>query len=138
MDEGHTTLALAATEGPILRIRITDLLKHPSQREIEQSWVDNFHQTWGEAIDRGNNFIKVMAANDDPIPVSSPGCILDNIPGRKWFNISGQHRVEVLKKSIRLRLQKELNKRGISVPVSEADILADGEAYWLARTHDKR
>lgn len=132
---------LERTQGAIIKVRLTDIITHPANRSVDPLWCEKLHQSWGSSlstIDRTNHVIMVMSVDADRIPTVSNDATLvpiENTPGRKWFNLSGQHRVRVLIMAIRQHLEQERVLKELPTPISDQEVFDHPEAYWFAKTY---
>lgn len=131
---------LERMQGSAIKIRVIDLVAHPSSRSLDPIWLEKLRSTWGSklhTIDRVNHPIMVMSMTDDSVPTSfsdDPLSPIENVFGRKWYIIGGQHRVEVLLMAIRQQLEEDRATES-STPISDEEVLAHPEAYWIAITY---
>lgn len=132
---------LERTQGAIIKVRLVDIITHPANRSVDPVWCEKLHHSWGSSlstIDRTNHLIWVMSVDADRVPTCTdddPLVPIENIPGRKWFNLSGQHRVRVLIMAIRQHLEQERASKKLFTPITDQEVLDHPEAYWIAKTY---
>ena len=133
MEQGFLEL-LVKSSGPTRIVRLANLIYHPAQRPVSKEAVERAFENWGANIDTEGNVLEVMAMDDRKLP-GEVNEVCEAPKEDKFYILDGQHRVQVLRKAIRVEIAEEHERAGNLADVTEKEVEAHPRACWPARIY---